>query len=310
MSSEDRIRALENEGILSTDQARLLSESFESFEAAETRPEGTPWPRRAPYIAAAVAVGAVLAYLIFPWGGDPVSDGAIQDVTRSLNQPGGYGEMNKSVSGILGVLVLLIVPLIAWVWLHNNLVSKEERVFEAWAQTESNFQRRADLIPVLIETVSRYLRHETETLQAVTGKRSEGTAALGKAIDDLAAAQKATTELLKGKGPGLLDEDATLRDLLAAQTRVGSGISAIVAIAEQYPELRSSDQFLQLQAQLEGTENRINVARMRFNAAVKDYNGAIRRMPGSLVARAGNFRRKAYFQSDAEARRAPDFKIP
>lgn len=308
MSSEDRILRMEDEGILSSEQADMLRQSFQSFDKVEA---GGPPPfrrRNMPYFTVAVAVVAVLAYLFFPWGS--AEDGAIQDVSRSLNQPGGFGEMNKSVSGMIGVVVLLIVPLIAWVWLHNSLVSKEERVFQAWAQTESNFQRRSDLIPVLIETVSRYLRHEKETLENVTGKRGEGTAALAKAIDALAKAQKDSANLLKGQGRDLLENEGVLKNLLAAQTQVGGRIGAIVAIAEQYPDLRSSDQFLQLQAQLEGTENRINLARIRFNEAVSAYNGAIRQMPGSLVAQAGGFKRKAYFQSDAEARRAPEVKIP
>lgn len=308
VSSEDRILRMEDEGVLSSEQAAMLRQSFESFQSVEAGESGPALRRYLPYVGIAIVALAIIVYLIFPF--EDADVGTIQDVSRSLNQPGGYGEMNKSVSGILGALVLLIVPLIAWVWLHNSLVSKEERVFKAWAQTESNLQRRGDLIPVLIETVSRYLRHEKDTLEGVTGKRSEGTAALAKAIDALAKAQKESVSILKGQGRALLEKGDVLKSLLAAQTQVGGRISAIVAIAEQYPDLRSSDQFLELQAQLEGTENRINLARIRFNEAVSDYNGAIRRMPGSLVARAGGFRRKAYFQSEAEARRAPEFKIP
>ena len=308
MSSEDRILRMEDEGVLSAEQADMLRQSFKSFERAGADALPPAHRRNWPSFALAAAGFAFLAYLLVSWSG--ADNGAIQDVTRSLNQPGGFGEMNKSVSGMIGVVVLLIVPLIAWVWLHNSLVSKEERVFRAWAQTESNFQRRSDLIPVLIETVSRYLRHEKETLENVTGKRSEGTAALAKAIDALAKAQKDSTNLLKGQGRDLLENEGILKNLLAAQTQVGGRIGAIVAIAERYPDLRSSDQFLQLQAQLEGTENRINLARIRFNEAVSTYNGAIRKMPGSLVAQAGGFKRKAYFQSDAEARNAPEFKIP
>lgn len=308
MSSEDRILRMEDEGILSAEQADLLRQSYRSFDKADAETPHSAPRRNHLYVAAAVASLIVIAFLFFSWGG--AEGPAIQDVSRSLNQPGGFGEMNKSVSGVLGVAVLLILPLIAWVWFHNSLVSKEERVFKAWAQTESNFQRRSDLIPVLIETVSRYMRHEKETLESVTGKRSEGTAALASAIDDLAKAQKESTSLLKGQGRELLEKDRVLKELLAAQTQVAGRIGAIVAIAEQYPDLRSSDQFLQLQAQLEGTENRINIARVRFNEAVSAYNGAIRQMPGSLVARAGGFKRKAYFQSDAEARNAPEFKIP
>ncbi len=99
------------------------------------------------------------------------------------------------------------------------------------------------------------------------------------------------------------------RTLSETQARIGHGMGAIVAVAESYPDLRSSDQFLELQAQLEGTENRINVARMRFNEAVRDYNRGIRQLPGALVAQVGNFKRKAYFQTEEDARRAPELNF-
>ena len=195
--------------------------------------------------------------------------------------------------------------MLAWAWLHNSLVGKEERVFQAWAQTESNFQRRADLIPALIETVSRYLRHERETLAAVTEARGASVASLSAAIERLIQAEKGTTDLIAARGAGLVEEDGAMAALFDAHAKVGRSMTTLLGVAESYPELRSSDQFLELQAQLEGTENRINVARMRFNDSVRVYNGAIRRLPGTLVAQVGNFRRKAYFRSDEEARHAP-----
>ena len=217
--------------------------------------------------------------------------------------------MNRTFSTLLAVALLIVVPLLIWTFLHNALVAKEEKVFEAWAQTESNFQRRADLIPALIETVSRYLRHESETLTAVTRGRAEASEKLAGAMDALIRAQQGAAEILREKGAALIEDEALLRRLYEAQAAVGRDMGGLFAVAEAYPELRSSDQFLELQAQLEGTENRINVARMRFNDAVRDYNGTMRMLPWNLVAGLGSFQRKAYFRSEEEARSAPDVKI-
>jgi LemA protein len=295
-----------DDGILSERQAAMLRDSFAGRASGESGPPDLGprkrWTGRilGGLVLAIVAVLIVLA-LATGGGGDQV-----QDVAQTLNQPGEYGQMNKSLTVILAAAIFVIVPLLLWMWLHNNLVSREERVFEAWAQTESNFQRRADLVPALVDTVSRYLKHESETLTAVTEARSDQLAAMTKAIDDLAEAEKAAGDLLRERGQAVIEEEQALRQLYEAQSRIGRGMTTLLAVAEDYPELRSSDQFLELQAQLEGTENRINVARMRFNEAVRDYNRAIRQLPGALVAQVGNFKRKAYFQSEEEARNAPE----
>jgi LemA protein len=251
-------------------------------------------------------LGLGLAVALGLGGGEPST---IQDVTQSLNQPGGHGEMNRTLSTLLAVALLIVVPLLIWTFLHNSLVAKEEKVFEAWAQTESNFQRRADLIPALVETVSRYLRHESETLTAVTRERAAAAEKLSGAMDALIRAQKDSADILRDKGAGVIEDEALLRRLFEAETALGRGMGNLFAVAEAYPELRSSDQFLELQAQLEGTENRINVARMRFNDAVRDYNGTMRMLPWNLVAGLGGFQRKAYFRSEEEARSAPDIQI-
>jgi LemA protein len=239
-------------------------------------------------------------------GGGPA---AVQDVTQSLNQPGGHGAMNRTLSTLLAVALLVVVPLLIWTFLHNSLVGKEERVFESWAQTESNFQRRADLIPALVETVSRYLRHESETLTAVTRERADATEKLAEVMAGLIEAQKGAAEILREKGAAVVEDEALLRRLYEAQAAVGQGMGGLFAVAEAYPELRASDQFLELQAQLEGTENRINVARLRFNGAVRYFNATLRMLPWNLVAGLGGFQRKAYFRSEEEARRAPDIQI-
>jgi LemA protein len=303
---EERIRRMAEDGILSERQAAMLRDSFAGGASRDSGPRDLGprkrWTGRilGGLVLAIVAVLIVLA-LATGGGGDQV-----QDVAQTLNQPGEYGQMNKSLTVILAAAIFVIVPLLLWMWLHNNLVSREERVFEAWAQTESNFQRRADLVPALVDTVSRYLKHESETLTAVTEARSDQLAAMTKAIDDLAEAEKAAGDLLRERGQAVIEEEQALRQLYEAQSRIGRGMTTLLAVAEDYPELRSSDQFLELQAQLEGTENRINVARMRFNEAVRDYNRAIRQLPGALVAQVGNFKRKAYFQSEEEARNAPE----
>jgi LemA protein len=223
-----------------------------------------------------------------------------------LNQPDGVGAMNRSLMTALVAVVLVALAAGVLLWSYNGLVNREEQVFAAWGQVESNLQRRADLTPQLVETVSRYLRHEGETFQTVAEARSQDNAALQKAIDDLARAMKDSAEQLQRSGERIVEEEESLGALAAAQGRMDRSINTLMATAEAYPELRSSDQFLELQAQLEGTENRLNVTRMRFNELVGDYNASIRRVPGALVAGLGNFRRKAYFQAEGEARNAPD----
>lgn len=229
----------------------------------------------------------------------------VQNVADTLNAAQGYGEMNRTLSVGLVIGISAIIPLGLWLWLHNSLVSKEERVFESWAQTESNLQRRADLIPALVGTVSRYLRHEGDTLTAVTEKRTAAATQVSKAIEALMSSQKETSDMMRDAGRKLVEDDAAFADFARAQSAVEHNITTLLAVAEDYPELRSSDQFLELQAQLEGTENRINVARMRFNDSVRQYNAAIRKIPGNLIASLGGFARKAYFETEDEAQHAP-----
>lgn len=300
MDSERRIRRMEDDGVLTPEQARMLRESL---GPRATRP-GAEAPRRrrwsAAWIGAGLAVVAVAAIVASAFTGG-VEPGTVQDVAETMNQPGAHGAMNRTLSTILAAALLLLVPLLIWMWLHNRLVAREEAVYEAWAQTESNFQRRADLIPALVDTVSRYLRHESDTLTAVTRERGEGVKSLGSAVDELIRSQREAARAMAEHGRAAVEEQEALAEVFAAQTAVGQRVQGLLAVVESYPDLRSSDQFLELQAQIEGTENRINVARMRFNEAVRDYNAATRQLPGSLVAAVGNFRRKAYFEAEEEA---------
>jgi LemA protein len=203
------------------------------------------------------------------------------------------------------MLLFLVLPLVVWTLLYNSLVGKEERVLEAWAQVETSYQRRSDLVPALVETVSRYLRHERETLERVTEERSEGLSGLQAMTEDLVQAQQRSAELLREHAGQPPEDEEALLALSQAQAQVGAQMRRFFGLTESYPQLRSADQFLRLQAQLEGTENRINVARSRFNESVRDFNRSIRALPGSLVAAAGDFRRKAYFRADEESHQVP-----
>ncbi len=298
MEPSARIERMEQAGILSASQAARLRESLEA-----QGPVTVPPRKRSFAVAAAMSLGLIVVVaLLWTLGAGDGTD-VIEDVSQSINQPGASG-MYKSFSMVLAVALLLLVPLLTWAWLHNDLVTKEESTYSAWAQVESNYQRRSDLIPALVETVARYLRHEAETLTNVTSERSAAVAPLDKAVEELVEAQKLSAEQLQalaGKPPS---EEAELEALGRAQDEVGLGMRRLLAIAESYPSLRSADQFLELQAQLEGTENRINVSRMRFNEVVRDYNGALRKLPGSLVANVAGLRRKAYFKSDEGSRDA------
>ena len=243
MLPEERIRRMEEEGTITPSQAAMLRDSVQAGGGAGEAPaRSASWAKWAPTALGVLAVGIAILWVALP-GTDP---GVVQDVAESLNQPGGHGEMNKSLSALLAVALLLVVPLLIGTWLHNQVVGQEEKVFEAWAQTESTFQRRADLIPALVETVSRYLKHESETLTAVTEARAGASARLTEAIDELIMAQKTSTEALGEKSGEIIEDEIGLRRLYEAESGVGRGMTSLFAAVEAYPELHSSDQFLEL----------------------------------------------------------------
>lgn len=295
-----RIDRMEAEGTLSQRQAQMLRASLARRPVPERLSPMRLQTRHLAWAAGGLAAAGLFAAMLV--GGDA---GEVQDVADTLNQAGGHGEMNRTVTSLLALGLLLVVPLLFFIYFHNSLVAKEEQVSESWAQVESNFQRRADLIPALVQVVSRYLRHERETLAAVTEQRTGSADRISDAIDRLIAAQSEAAGILRDEGGVPTEDQERLERLFAAQRAVGSRMGEILAVVEAYPELRSSDQFLELQAQIEGTENRVNVARQRFNDAVGDYNATMRMMPWNLVAGLGGFSRKAYFRSAEEARDAP-----
>lgn len=167
---------------------------------------------------------------------------------------------------------------------YNGLVDAEVEVEKKWADVESVYQRRADLIPNLVATVKGYAEHEESTLQAVTDARTRATSIT---IDPATA----TPEQMEA--------------WMAAQDEVSGALGRLLAVAESYPDLKANQNFLQLQAQLEGTENRISVERQKYNEAVKEYNVMVRRFPNNIIASMFGFDTKSMFEAQAGAEVAP-----
>jgi len=190
----------------------------------------------------------------------------------------------------LGVVVLVVLALGAWlVGINNDLVAREQLVNEKWAQVQNVYQRRADLVPNLVETVKGFAAQERTVLEEVTRARAS------------VAGIKVT--------PEVLNDPRALRKFQEAQSELGGALSRLLVTVERYPDLKSNQNFLTLQSQLEGTENRIAVERMRFSEAVRDYNTAIKRVPGSLVASFRGFREKAFFEAAPGSEVAPKVKF-
>lgn len=183
------------------------------------------------------------------------------------------------------ILLVVAAGLVLWgIGAYNGLVSMEETVEKSWADVESQYQRRADLIPNLVNTVKGYATHEQSTLEGVVEARS-------KATQITVSAGELTPE--------------KLAEYQAAQGAVSSALGKLLAITENYPDLKANQNFLELQAQLEGCENRIAVARKDFNAVAREYNTAVRRFPKSIFAAIFGFDRKPYFEAEAGADKAP-----
>jgi LemA protein len=167
---------------------------------------------------------------------------------------------------------------------YNGMVTKEEAVKSAWSNVETQYQRRADLIPNLVSTVKGYASHEESTLTAVVDARSKATS-VNISMDELTPEK--------------------LAEYQKAQSAVTSALGRLIAVSENYPELKANQNFLELQAQLEGTENRITVARKGFNDATNDYNVTVRKFPANIVAMIFGFDQKPYFEADESASAAP-----
>jgi LemA protein len=196
----------------------------------------------------------------------------------------------KITLGVLAGVLLVIVICASWVvGTYNRLVTLDESVRGAWSQVESQYQRRYDLIPNLVETVKGFAKQEQTVLLGVTVAR----ASVGQ--------MKMTPELLR-------DPQAFSR-FQQAQDGLGAALQKLLVVTENYPQLKSNENFLALQSQLEGTENRIAVERRRFNEVVQEYNTTIRKFPASVVAGFGNFKETQYFKSAEGAAQAPQVKF-
>ena len=188
-----------------------------------------------------------------------------------------------------------------WIWIgvvavvaiffyatYNGFVNREEGLKSAWSNVETQYQRRADLIPNLVNTVKGYAAHETQTLNEVTEARARATS-INLSADDLTPER--------------------LAQFQRAQAEVRSALGRLIAVSESYPDLKANQNFLELQAQLEGTENRIAVARKDFNAAAQQYNVSVRRFPANLVAKMFGFEQKPYFESAEGSEAAPQVQF-
>lgn len=190
-----------------------------------------------------------------------------------------------------GSLIAVIVVLVLVVWVvgagikaNNNMVTKDEAVKTSWSQVENQYQRRADLIPNLVNTVKGYATHEKETLEGVINARAKAT--------------QTTVD------PTNLTPEA-MQEYMAAQGELSQALGRLMVTVEQYPDLKANENFLALQSQLEGTENRISTERRRFNEVSKDYNTYIRTFPNSLFAGILGFDQKPYFEAESGAEKAP-----
>ncbi len=185
-------------------------------------------------------------------------------------------------------LIALAAVVLYGVSTYNGMVTLDEHVSTSWSNVESQYQRRSDLIPNLVATVKGYASHEKGTLESVISARAEATQTK---ID----ISNATPE--------------QLANFQKAQSSLSSALSRLMAVSEAYPDLKANENFKELQAQLEGTENRITVARKEFNAAARSYNTEIRQFPGSIVANVFGFTTRAYFEAEEGAEKSPDVQF-
>ena len=188
--------------------------------------------------------------------------------------------MKKSLIVLISILALLVIIIGYGISINNKMVNADEAVMSQWAKVENQYQRRADLIPNLVNTVKGYASHEKETLDAVVNARA-----------------KATQVTIS---PDNLNE-ASLQKYQAAQGELSQALGRLLMVTENYPDLKANQNFLELQAQLEGTENRISTERTRYTDMVRDYNAMIRRFPASIIAGIGGFDKKPQFTAEAGA---------
>jgi len=187
------------------------------------------------------------------------------------------------------LIIALVIGVILVMWgikVNNNMVTKEEKVTEAWSQVENVYQRRFDLIPNIVATVKGYAEHEKETFIAVTEARSKVGGQINVSDD-------------------IINNPQALQQFQQAQSSLSSALQRLMVVVEKYPDLKANENFLNLQNQLEGTENRIAVERRRFNEVAREFNTYIKVIPNNFIASLRNFKEKVYFAADEGAQTAP-----
>lgn len=195
--------------------------------------------------------------------------------------------IKKHLGWVIAGAVIVVIVLWA-ISGYNGMVSMDEKVENQWSNVETQYQRRADLIPNLVNTVKGYATHEQQTLQNVVKARSEATQVK---VDPTNLTAEKMAEYQKAQG------------------NISTAIGRLLMVAENYPDLKANENFKELQSQLEGTENRITVARKDFNDSAKEYNTAIRRFPKNILASIFGFEKKAYFEAESGAEKAPEVKF-
>jgi len=203
-------------------------------------------------------------------------------MSNNATKTGGLSKNTMIIGAVVAVLVLWGISA------YNGMVKVEEQATTEWAKVQSAYQRRADLIPNLVEVVKGYASHEKETLEGVVNARAKATSVNVNA-DDLTPEK--------------------MQEFQAAQGELSQALGRLIAVSEAYPDLKANENFMDLQKQLEGTENRINEARNSFNTAVQDYNLKIRRFPNTILAGIFGFDKMAKFEADAEAQKRPEIKF-
>ena len=203
-------------------------------------------------------------------------------MSNNASKTGGLSKNTIIIGAVIAVIVLWVISA------YNGMVKVEEEATTEWAKVQSAYQRRADLIPNLVNVVKGYASHEKETLEGVVNARAKATS-INVDADNL------TPEKLK--------------EYQAAQGELSQALGKLLAVQEAYPDLKANENFMDLQKQLEGTENRINEARNTFNTSVQNYNLKIRKFPNSLLAGIFGFDKMSKFEADAAAQKAPEVKF-
>ena len=198
--------------------------------------------------------------------------------------------MKKGTIALITVVVLLFILFFSFKGYYNSFVTLEEQVSQSWAQVENVYQRRADLIPNLVEVVKGYAKHEQETLQGVVDARSK----MGGQVN---------------VNKDVLNDPQAFARFQQMQGALSSALQRLMVVVEKYPDLKADKRFGDLQAQLEGTENRISVERRRFNKSVENFNKTVRQFPANIIAGMFGFSKKEYFKADVGSEKAPKVKF-